>query len=199
MAPTTPQDHLDTRDARFAAEVEREELLADLPEMKPPHKLRIKEQNSVIRLAFELDELLDKHKEPDYSTMTLEQLHAIALERKIVIDDAATVADLAALLGPKDYASMSKPDLAALAAERELDVPAKATKPELVEALQLSEPRSAEDNRALMEMLVAAEQIDTWAEETVAIDVEAYVAWSEGKSHEVFFALLTRYASALGK
>lgn len=199
MAPTTPQDHLATREAQFDAELERDELLEGLPEVKQPHRLRIKEQNSVIRLAFELDELLDKHKAPDYTTMTLEQLHAIALERKIVIDDAATVEQLAALLGPKDYSSMSKPELAALAAERGLEVTAKASKPDLVKALEGSEPRTAEDNRALMEMLVAAEQIDEWAESTIAIDVQAYTEWAEGKTHEVFFALLTRYASALGK
>ena len=199
MATATPQDHLPTLSDEFKAAIEREELLEGLPEVKLPHKLRIKEQNSVIRLAFDLDELLEKHKAPDYTTMTLDELHAIALQRKIIINDAATVAELAELLAPKDYAAMTKTDLAALATERGVEVPAKANKDDLVEALERSEPRSAEDNRALMEMLVAAEQIDDWAENTIAIDQAAYVAWAEGKSHEVFFALLTRYASALGK
>lgn len=47
-------------------------------------------------------------------------------------------------------------------------------------------------------MLDVLADVDEFAE-SIAIDLEAYVAWSEQSSYEQLSALLTRYASAVGE
>jgi len=55
------------------------------------------------------------------------------------------------------------------------------------------------DRDSMMKMLELAGTVDEFVEENLATDKEAYVEWSEGKSHEVFFALLTHYAGLAGE
>jgi hypothetical protein len=122
-----PQDHKPTAEERLEEALSADELLADLPELKAPEKLRIRDRNKV---------------------------YTILLGSGLIDDD-----------GDVDLGD---------AEDKKLDFE-KVTK--------------------TFEM---AAQVDEFAE-SIAKDPDAYIAWSEGKGHEVFFALLTRYASAVGE
>lgn len=189
-----------TREERFDAELDNEELLEGIPDVKPPHRLRIRQQNTAIALAFDMQEMLDRYADPDFETITTEELRELASNRRIKLPADASHDQLIELLTPTDYAAQNKDDLLALARERKLEVTAKSSKEDVVAALEDSDPDEPFQRAQLMEMLDFAARIDEWAEETIAGDVhEEYVAWAEGKPHQTFFALLTKYASALGK
>lgn len=197
--PETPQDHLQTQEQRFDAELQNDELLADLPPVKPPHKLRIRQQNSAIALAFDLEEMMAKYEDPDLSTLDLDGLRALADKKGFAFTSDADAEALIDILTPTDYAAFDKPALVALAVERGLEHNSKTSKDDLIELLEESDPQSKVDRAMLRDMLDFAARIDEWAEETIATNEELYVEWAEGKGHEVFFSLLTKYAAALGK
>lgn len=59
------------------------------------------------------------------------------------------------------------------------------------ESVDFNDPRV----KATLDM---TEKIDEFAE-SIAVDPDAYIAWSEGKKPRHFMALLNRYSEALGK
>lgn len=198
--PRQPEDHLPTRAKRMEAELESDELLADLPEsVRPPHRLRIRQQNSAIALAFRMEEMYEQTAKAPLEKQSVEELTALAAKRGLEHAADATHEDLVALLTPADYETMGKPHLEALVAERGLEAPSKAKKEDLVALLEENDPNFEYDMKDYLELMRFAEEIDDWAEENIARDREEYAKWAEGKKHDVFFALLTRYASALGK
>lgn len=168
--PTTPTDHRRPADEAFDAALRSEELLADLPPVKPAHKFRIKQRNATIRLGLELDGLFsafksDPNDATDYSGLDEAALIALAEERELDTDNADTVEDLIAVLKKDDATSIDLSD----------------------------------DQEAMFAVMEFAEKVDEWAETNIAIDPEAYREWSEGKGHDVFFALINGYAGVLGK
>ncbi|MFD5864355.1 hypothetical protein ACFWGP_05350 [Agromyces sp. NPDC127015] len=119
-----PADRKTTAAELHEAELANEELLVDMPTLKPPHQLRIREKNRVYKLLFSSGFISDTG--------------------DITITDDKSVLE------------------------------------------------------QLPSMLDMAADVDDFAE-SIAVDKQAYAAWSEGKDFDVFFAILNRYASAVGE
>lgn len=60
------------------------------------------------------------------------------------------------------------------------------------------DPSKKDDIERLQKLNTFVESIDVWAE-SIAENVEAYIAWSEGKTQEHFLALYVQYRDALGE
>lgn len=175
-----PTDHLKTAEQRHDADLERNELLADLPDsFREPHRLRIRQQNATMRLALELDEVFKNN--PDASG---------AVDVEIEDYEKWTVAQLRAEAKKRDDLVVEKsPDLTEkqhlVKALTDADV-----------AIEMDSPQKRDQMLAIMEF---AERIDEWAESTIAGDADEYADWAAGKKYDTWFALLSHYAGHLGK
>lgn len=118
-----PQDHKPSAAQQLEDSLSDDELLADLPELKAPGKLRLRQRNQVMKIALKL---------------------------RSFTGDAE--------------------------GEFELD----------------------EDDPRLPALLDILAEVDEFAE-SIAASRDDYSAWAEGKDYEVFTALLSRYASAVGE
>jgi hypothetical protein len=131
-----PEDHRlsdEELDQQHADDLAEDEVLADMPTLVPPTKLRVRQRNKVMKLAIGLRSFVPEKPEG---------------------------ADGDEVEGELDLDSLSDDQL-----EKFLDVLA---------------------------------DIDDFAE-SIAVDKEAYVAWSEGQDYDAFTAILGRYSSAVGK
>lgn len=93
---TQPQDHLPPAAAPVIAD---DELLADLPELIPPHKLRLRTRNKVLKLAASLLEYQDEDGElnfdassPAFAAMLDVLADTDDFAQSIAADEAAYVA-----------------------------------------------------------------------------------------------------------
>lgn len=68
----------------------------------------------------------------------------------------------------------------------------------VMRADQMSKAEDADEVSTKMASLDLMAGIDEFAE-TIAVDKNAYIEWSEKQSYDAFLALLNRYSAALGK
>mgnify|MGYP000406172952 CR=1 FL=1 len=68
----------------------------------------------------------------------------------------------------------------------------------VMRADQMSKAEDADEVSTKMASLDLMAGIDEFAE-TIAVDKNAYIEWSEKQSYDAFLALLNRYSEALGK
>lgn len=173
--PTTPpgakkpQDRKPPAAKALEQELTEDELLADLPELKAPGRLRVRDRNKILTLSFKLSAFTEDN-DVDYSTLKK--------------------ADLVAEIDRRNE-NRDEDEKITTAGEKNEDLVA------ALEADDNSIHLEADDPRMPLMLDVLAD-VDEFAE-SIAVDKEAYVEWSLGKGYEVFSALLSRYASAVGE
>ncbi|MCI2958253.1 hypothetical protein MN032_11140 [Agromyces atrinae] len=153
-----------------------DELLEDLPELRAPHKLRVKHRNAVWAILLDSglmeqsDEASAKSVKKYVDGYKLDELRTLATERGI-------------------EASGSKSEIAGRLVDND----------EETGTLDLSfDFRDSEELKRLKDLMGVAAAVDEFAE-SIALDKEAYIEWAEGKDMDVFFAILNRYSSAVGE
>jgi hypothetical protein len=77
--PTTPpgakkpQDRKPTAAETLESELNQDELLADLPELKAPARLRLRERNVILKLAINLRSLMDEGDESESASINIDE------------------------------------------------------------------------------------------------------------------------------
>jgi hypothetical protein len=173
--PTTPagakkpQDRKPSASEVLEQELSEDELLADLPELKAPGRLRVRDRNRVLSLSLKLSSFA-KDSDEDYSGLKKADLLAEIERRNADLDDDERIVP---------------------ASERNVDLVAALEANDVGIHIDVDDPRMP----LLLDVLA---DIDEFAE-SIAADKDAYVEWSLGKGYDVFSALLSRYSSAVGE
>lgn len=167
-----PQDHKPTAEKELERSLAEDDLLGDMPELTPPVKLRLRQRNTVMKLALGLRNFVPapdpeevEAEKAKYSKYSTEELADLLEVRGLEVDGGRT--EQIAVLAEGDA---QQPDL-------DMDT--------------LTDEQ-------LGAFLDALADIDEFAE-SIAKDRAAYAEWAEGKSYDTFTSLLSRYSSAVGK
>lgn len=91
---TKPQDHKQSQKEQHEARLERETVLADLPELVPPHKLRFRDKAKFRAVMLDLfaSGLIDEEEHDDGEDISIE-FDASDIEKIKVMDDLCATID----------------------------------------------------------------------------------------------------------